>query len=90
MSDFIRTSRASIYLPIESRRELHERLTKAGLRDAAEDLGAQDGFAESRKVDVLRVVEAWKREVAAPDFGPDLEELSQALHRDVSGEPFRT
>jgi len=89
MSDFIRTSRASIYLPIERRRELQERLTEAGLRDAADDLGARDGFAEYRKVDVLRVVEAWQDEVAPPDFGPDLEELLQALHQDVSGKTFR-
>ena len=85
MSDFIRTSRASIYLPIERRQELQERLTKAGLRAAAEDLGARDGFAESRKAGVLRVVEAWQDEVAPPGFGPDLEELWQALHQDVSG-----
>jgi hypothetical protein len=86
MSDFIRTSRASIYLPAERLQELCERLMDAGLRDAAEDLGAHDGFAESRKVDVLRVVEAWRKEVAPPDFGPDLEELWHALQQDVSGE----
>jgi hypothetical protein len=86
MSDFIRTSRASIHLPAERFRELRERLTQAGLTDAAEDLGSHDGFEETRKVDVLRVVEAWQNEVAPPDFGPDLEELCQALQQDVSGE----
>jgi hypothetical protein len=86
MSDFIRTSRASIHLPAERLQELRERLIEAGLTDAAEDLGTRDGFAESQKVDVLRVVEAWQKEVAPPDFGPDLEELWQALLQDVSGE----
>ena len=65
------------------------RRTEAGLRDAADDLGARDGFAEYPKVDVLRAVEAWQDEVAPPDFGPDLEELLQALHQDVSGKTFR-
>ena len=88
MSDFIRTSRASIQLPIERREELRERLNEAGLSDAAEDLGARDAFAESRKADVLRVVEAWRQEVAPPDFVPTRRAVSGPAPG-VSVEPLR-
>jgi len=90
MSDFIRTSHASIQVPRERRRELAERLVSAGLADAADELNARNGFATDQKRAVLGVVDAWRDEVRPEEFGHDLEELWEALREDVSGDRLFT
>jgi hypothetical protein len=90
MSDFIRTSHASIQVPFERRRELADRLVWAGLAEAAAELNERDGFTTDQKAAVLEVVNAWRDEVRPEDFGPDLEELWHALREDVSGDRLPT
>ena len=87
MSDFfIRTSRASVQVPNERRRELADRLVRSGLAGAAAELDERNSFTPDQKPAVLEVVDAWRDEVRPEDFGPDLEELREALRKDVSSD----
>ena len=82
-ADEIRTSRATVRVPWEKRSELMERLEKADMKEAAEDLRNRGGFAEARKPGVLGVLDAWLVQVEHEAFGPELLDLRDELRRDV-------
>ncbi len=86
MSDYIQTSHEEVYVPWVKRRELRRRLEAAGLTDAEQELRTRRSFAESRKADVLHVLEVWRVQVGADEFGPELDNLRRELRRDVSDE----
>jgi len=71
-------------VPLAQRGELEERLEQAGLPSVLPNLHQRDDEARARRGGVLRVLDAWRGEVGELEFGPDLEELRQALHEEAA------
>jgi hypothetical protein len=80
----IRTSGASISVPWEKFDELRKRLHDSGANEAADDLGPHRGLVDSRKPQVIAVLDAWADELGEETLGPELLELRRELRNDVS------
>ena len=82
--DEIRLSRRLVAVPPEKRRELADRLDKAGLIEAADALRSRRTFEAEDKPRVLLLLNEWLDQVKVDEFGTELMDLRHELDYDIS------